>query len=222
MNSNGYIKISINFLIVLILSQIYINFSLFRFYIILLLVPFSICGVLIGFYLAFQTKESIIPDLNNKNFKKRKSLYQFHTDSLKYNENKQSSLLDNEISADNFIQRKTSKIGSKKQLDNFNFINEFMFNGDNLINDNYMSVSFDLQSNEDNSENEDDEYLDVSGSYKYDSSSLDTAYELSSQLSNSKLDTYLDEIFSLIIRDFVMSWMNKFIWEKEKCFSTAK
>jgi hypothetical protein len=224
MNLNGYIQIFVNFLIVLILSQLYINFNLFRFHIILLLVPFSILGVIIGFYVAFQTKSSIIPDINKKTLKKHKSLYHFHSDSLKCNENKLTRLSsDDEILSDNAIQRKTSKLGSKKQIDNFNFINELMFNSDNLINDNYMGVSFDLPSNEDNSDNEDeDEYLEFSGRHRFDSSSIDTANELESHSSNSKLDTYLDEIFSLIIRDFVMSWMNKFIWEKEKCFTAAK
>ena len=42
--------------------------------------------------------------------------------------------------------------------------------------------------------------------------------------SSTKLDSYLDETVQLIIRDFVLSWLSKFIWENEteKFASMAK
>lgn len=34
--------------------------------------------------------------------------------------------------------------------------------------------------------------------------------------SNSKLDTCLNDLVVLITRDFILNWMSKLIWEKEK------
>lgn len=39
---------------------------------------------------------------------------------------------------------------------------------------------------------------------------------------NSKIDTYIEEIIELVIRDFVMSWLSNFIWDKDKFFNIAK
>ncbi len=102
------------------------------------------------------------------------------------------------------------------------------------MHDDFIHVSFNISptnqeninSDEINFEDE-DEYLDLShefGRNLEDSVSIDSTNEKeeSMQSSNSKLDSYLDEVFSLIIRDFVMSWMSEFIWEKEKFSVLAK
>ena len=39
---------------------------------------------------------------------------------------------------------------------------------------------------------------------------------------NSKIDTYIEEIVDLGIRDFVMSWMRDLIWDEEKFSSIFK
>ena len=40
--------------------------------------------------------------------------------------------------------------------------------------------------------------------------------------SNSKLDSYLDEIIELIIRDFLMVWLGELLWDKEKFSAMTK
>jgi hypothetical protein len=40
--------------------------------------------------------------------------------------------------------------------------------------------------------------------------------------SNSKLDNELNEIIDLIVRDFMLKWIEEFIWDSDKFFSMAK
>ena len=40
--------------------------------------------------------------------------------------------------------------------------------------------------------------------------------ESKNDASNTKFDSYLDEVVELIVRDYVMTWLGDLIWEKEK------
>lgn len=40
--------------------------------------------------------------------------------------------------------------------------------------------------------------------------------EIKNDASNTKFDSYLDELVELIVRDYVMDWLGDLIWEKEK------
>lgn len=44
---------------------------------------------------------------------------------------------------------------------------------------------------------------------------LEQEEEKEELISNTRLDSYLDEIVELVLKDFVMSWLNNFVWEKE-------
>ena len=41
------------------------------------------------------------------------------------------------------------------------------------------------------------------------------SHEKEDVLSNTRLDSYIDEIVELILKDFIMSWLSNFTWEKE-------
>jgi hypothetical protein len=41
-------------------------------------------------------------------------------------------------------------------------------------------------------------------------------------VSNSKFESYLEEIVELILRDFVMTWLSGLIWEKDRVFIMAR
>lgn len=50
---------------------------------------------------------------------------------------------------------------------------------------------------------------------------LDSLDDNESQ-SNSKFESYLNELIDLFVRDYVLSWLSKFIWEKDKFNILAK
>ena len=51
---------------------------------------------------------------------------------------------------------------------------------------------------------------------------LDSVEDDNESQSNSKVETYLDELTELFVRDYIMTWLSFLIWEKEKFSVMAK
>lgn len=112
-------------------------------------------------------------------------------------------------------KEKSSKIShaNKKNSVSKNMFSQFRAKNDNFpefyneFSDANISVGNDifyLEKSEDADPKEKDLFLD-----------LEQEEEEDELISNSRLDSYLDEVVELVLKDFIMSWLNNFVWEKE-------
>jgi hypothetical protein len=113
------------------------------------------------------------------------------------------------------LKEKSSKItcANKNKSVSKNMFSQFRTENDNFpefdfeFSDANISVGNDifyLELMEDANSKEKDLFLD-----------LEQEEEEDELISNSRLDSYLDEVVELVLKDFIMSWLNNFIWEKE-------
>ncbi len=89
-----------------------------------------------------------------------------------------------------------------------------------LRNTNDDLSNFDYEFGDDDARSENDFFYlerqdEISSKEKEYFIDLDQEEENEEFISNTRLDSYLDEIVELIVKDFIMSWLGNFIWEKE-------
>lgn len=224
------ILILINILFIFILAQVLSNLTLYGSPILVLIFIFGLLGekfnfnfekflnyflklgILLGIYLSFKSDENICPNFNEPNYDLSRSQQKLMNYSL-YTElsnilNYQTKKIEKEIRKKN--QKKSDTLSITKQLTNLFSINE-----ENSMADISLIYKTPLGSDNtslNNSENE----LFSEDHCRYE------CFKIIESQFNSKIDTYIDEIVDLGIRDFVMPWMRNLIWDENKFTSIFK
>lgn len=161
-------------------------------------------------YTSFQTNEYIIPVTNVSidsrnyflNYKIYNELLNFLSlQSKKYSRNFSKS-----------THRTRSTISNYVVIEN----EEFVFNNFDLDNASLISTCSDDLLNE---SFEETQSLNENSCIHDD---IEGNLESNEEQSNSKLDSYIEETIELIVRDFVVVWLQDFIWEKDKLAIMAK
>ncbi|CAF0896304.1 unnamed protein product [Brachionus calyciflorus] len=212
------ILLILNVLFILILSQIVANLTLWRFPILIILFVFIILGVLFGLYLAFSTDEYVIPSLDveiNKNLPEDIAKYINYSlcDEL-------SNILNNETKALNRkanlkkLDQKSEPHSLTRNISNLILLNEEIYTKE-------KRKSYRVSQGSDDIPFDDNEYDPIFEMQRSPAINFINDHLLDTHF-NSKLDSYIDEIIELIVRDYIMSWLGDLIWEKDKFSQLAR
>lgn len=202
-------NIQIHLLVILILSQIYVNFTILNIHYLFALLAICLFGFLNGLYQSFKTDKHIQPDPNEDALLISDNYllsYKFYSDLIFYinnfnfsNNNPKSSFNENRLSTGN-DDNVSSFISKNSDYDDYEL--DELINENNDIENNFFSRSHTISTN------------------LVDDSILKE--EENETESNSKIDLLLDDILNLIVKDFIMVFLNDFFWDKEKFNSSIK
>lgn len=185
----------------------------------------------LGIYSSFQTNEHIIPELDssqdsNKSHKNSHLLtYKIYSDLI-LNLNTQHNISSKNSFRRSAKARRNRKLGSLiSNSSSLNFNNEDYFHDFNthdslssediLVNEfNYVSTLRSIDT--------DPSYDDEVEQRLIDNDEYSVDDEQESSESNSKLDSYIDSIIELVVRDFILPWLGNLIWDKDKFASMAR
>ncbi len=197
------ISFLLNLLICLIIAQIYQNHTFDRFHILIVIFLFILAGICVGIYLAIASDEHIYANIettvnDSGPLADKLLLYKIYdeinnvTNNLKRNRIDQTQLNENQnqvTSADIFADAEDSLMCNLREIFDKNAANSLkaVMNRENSYYLNSEHFEMDFYNNE--SKND---------------------------ASNTKFDSYLDELVELIVKDFVMDWLGDLIWEKDK------
>jgi hypothetical protein len=182
---------------------------------------------LIGCYFSFETSDYVLPSLDlppNNSADKLTTEYKLNY-LLSYK-------LNNDLCSPNHLLklgRADNRISLSKEKSFFNrplssnqksffsqnqkeFMNRDSFSANNEFIENYFDKNEQFSSL---LEADNEFYLnddDTNEQFSLDQNEFNNEKDAHS---STKLDSYLDETVQLIIRDFVLSWLSKFIWENE-------
>jgi len=210
-----------NLLLILAFSQLYLYTSIIRIHLLLCFVLFCTLGTLIGVYNSFKTSNFIAPDLPSDQKLLQSSYllsYEFYSDLILYlasDQKKTYPTQQSHLQRNNLVNRRNPSdpdydiIEADDLNDDYKDFSEFemhmmIFNdertSENLLNSRYSKSS-----------------MSKSGSVNDSVFSEDVELVASkASESTSKLDTYLEEIVELIVRDFLMVNLEELLWDRER------